>query len=149
MIDETIVNNKRLVLDLLNYCELIRDKSFLFLKKIFINPLIPLNMNLFYRPCISLVLAISFAKLSELYTKNGNCSINLKSGPSPRFNVFRGVHQGCPVSPYLFLIAAQLLTSSLLNSQLQGINIADKLHKTQLHHITLLKKTKKTDRYRS
>lgn len=32
MIDETIVNNKRLVLDLLNYCELIRDKSFLFLK---------------------------------------------------------------------------------------------------------------------
>ncbi len=58
--------------------------------------------------------------------KNGNCSINLKSGVSPRFNVFRGVRQGCPVSPYLFLIAAQLLTSFLSDSQLQGINIADK-----------------------
>ncbi len=38
----------------------------------------------------------------------------------------RGVRQGCPVSPYLFLIAAQLLTTFLSDSQLQGINIADK-----------------------
>ncbi len=54
--------------------------------------------------------------------KKGTCSINLKSGTSPRFEVFRGVNHGCPVSPYLFVIASQLLTSYLLNSSLQGIN---------------------------
>lgn len=39
--------------------------------------------------------------------------------------MFRGIRQGCPVSPYLFVIESQLFTSYLLNSSLQGINIAN------------------------
>ena len=57
--------------------------------------------------------------------KNGNCSIKLHAGTSPRFFLNRGVRQGCPISPYPFLICTQLLTESIKLSPLKGISIAD------------------------
>ena len=38
----------------------------------------------------------------------------------------RGVRQGCPISPYLFLLAAQLLCEHIKHSNLKGITIADR-----------------------
>ncbi len=40
---------------------------------------------------------------------NANSSIKLKHGTSSRFDIKRGICQGCPISPYLFVLAAQLL----------------------------------------
>ena len=57
--------------------------------------------------------------------KNGNCSIRLHAGTSPRLFLNRGVRQGCPISPYLFLLCTQLLTESIKLSPLKGISIAD------------------------
>lgn len=52
---------------------------------------------------------------------------NTGPGPlAPRFQLSRGVCQGCPVSLYLFLIAEQLFSSFLLSSHLLGITLASK-----------------------
>ena len=62
--------------------------------------------------------------MKTLYT-NGNSSIKLSSGTSPRFPLKRGVRQGCPLSVYLFLLAAQLLNLQIKSSSLKGITIAN------------------------
>lgn len=66
-----IANNICLVLDLLDYDELIREESFkfLFCLWIIIKPSTPLNMILFYNPCMNSVLVISFAKWYRLFPK--------------------------------------------------------------------------------
>lgn len=60
--------------------------------------------------------------IKMLYT-NCNSSIRLSSGTSPRFSLRRGVRQGCPISPYLFLIATELLNIHIRESSLKGISI--------------------------
>lgn len=55
--------------------------------------------------------------------KNGNSSNKLMGGTSPRFNFFRGIRQGCPTSPYLFLIVAQLPADRIKSSAVKGITL--------------------------
>lgn len=55
---------------------------------------------------------------------NGNSSIRLNNGTSPRFSLNRGVRQGCPISPYLFLLATQFLNLHIKESPVKGISIA-------------------------
>lgn len=63
--------------------------------------------------------------IKTLYN-NANCSIKLHSGTSPRFELKRGIRQGCPVSPYLFLLCTQLLSDFIKLSHLKGISIAER-----------------------
>ncbi len=56
---------------------------------------------------------------------NRNSSIKLSNGTSPRFFLNRGVRQGCPVSPHLFLIVTQFLSMRINSSHLKGITIGN------------------------
>lgn len=67
-----------------------------------------------------------FCKTIRTLYKNGTSSVKLQFGTSPRFSVSCGIKQGCPISPYLFLIASQLLALHISNSALQGISVADR-----------------------
>ncbi len=59
--------------------------------------------------------------ICTLYIGINSC-VSLASGTSPRFSVGRGIRQGCPNSPFLFLLAAELLSLHIKHSNIEGIN---------------------------
>ncbi len=67
-----------------------------------------------------------FCKAVRTLYYNCNNTIKLKYGTSPRFYLSRGIRQGCPLSPYLFLLVSQIFASYISNSGLHGISIVDK-----------------------
>ncbi len=67
-----------------------------------------------------------FCRVIKTFYNNRNVSIKLKNGTSPMFSLSRGVRQGCPISPYLFLLCVQLLSTFLCESRFRGIHIADR-----------------------
>lgn len=80
-----------------------------------------------------------FCLAIETMYKKANCSIKMHTGTTPRFDLGCGIRQGCPVSPYLFLICAQLLSDLIKQSPIKGITIADReIIISQLAHDTSL-----------
>ena len=54
-------------------------------------------------------------------------AVCLTPGLTPRFKVQRGIRQGCPISPKLFILATHFLALSVINNPaLQGIEIFDR-----------------------
>lgn len=133
-----ITNNIRLVLDILDYPELIEDNGFiLFLD--FYKAFDTVEHKFILQSLTKFGFGIYFSKAIKTLYKNGNSSIKLMSGTSPRFNLSRGIRQGCPTSPYLFLIVAQLLAVHIKSSTVKGISLIGKeLIITQLADDTTL-----------
>ena len=70
---------------------------------------------------------IAWIKL--FYTNISSCVIN-NGTTSSYFNIYRGVRQGDPLSPYLFIIATELLSLTISqNKSISGIKVGDKEHK--------------------
>lgn len=120
-----ISNNIRLVLDLIDYSDLCSDESFiLFLD--FYKAFDTIEHKFIFHALQKIGFGSYFSSAIKTMYTDGNCSIRLHAGTSPRFFLKRGVRQGCPISPYLFLLCTQLLTDSLKLSPIKGISIAGK-----------------------
>ncbi len=57
-------------------------------------------------------------------------SVILNTSTTKRFNINRGVRQGCPITPFLFLLVVELLLIDIVNNdEIQGRNIFDNVLK--------------------
>lgn len=58
--------------------------------------------------------------------KDINSCVALEQGTCPRFQVNRGIRQGCNSSPLLFILVAELLSIMIKNNGIEGINILER-----------------------
>ncbi len=120
-----ITNNIRLILDLLDYKDLVTNDSFLLFLD-FYKAFDSLEHKFIFQALDKFGFGDYFCRAIRTLYRNNNSAIKLKFGTSPRFNLSRGVRQGCPISPYLFLLASQFLALQISSSNLQGITIDDR-----------------------
>uniref|UniRef100_A0A096MGV5 Reverse transcriptase domain-containing protein n=1 Tax=Poecilia formosa TaxID=48698 RepID=A0A096MGV5_POEFO len=118
-------DNIRLVLDLLDYSYLVPDESFIpFLD--FYKAFDTIEHQFIFQSLKKTWFWTFFCNAVKTLYSNSSSAIKLPNGSTPRFDLKRGIRQGCPVSPYLFLLCSQILTTHISNSAVQGIGIANK-----------------------
>ena len=62
-----------------------------------------------------------------MFYKGINSSVILNFNTSQRFDIKQGVRQGCPISPFLFILVVELLSINIAqNPDLKGISIFDR-----------------------
>jgi len=62
-----------------------------------------------------------------MFYKDISSSVLISYNTSKRFFITRGVRQGCPISPFLFILVTELLSLSIIHEQsLEGISIFDR-----------------------
>ena len=133
-----ITNNIRLVLDVLDYSDLIDSDGFIFFLDYY-KAFDTMEHEILFQALRKIGFGDAFCRMVQMLYINGNSSIKLSNGTSPRFFLKRGVRQGCPVSPYLFLSATHFLSTHINNSQLKGITIGNtKIKISQLADDTAL-----------
>ncbi len=72
----------------------------------------------------------NFLNIVKMFYTDISSSVILNTFTTKRFNVNRGVRQGCPISPFLFLLVVELLSIGIVNNyEMQGLNIFDNVLK--------------------
>ncbi len=111
-----IANNIRLVLDLLDYAELVKEESFILLLD-FYKAFDSLEHTFILQSLHKFGFGDFFCKTIRTLYKNGNCSINLKSGTSRAVTVsvttaspaVVGCHRGCLLPPAVVHVTSHTL----------------------------------------
>jgi hypothetical protein len=72
-------------------------------------------------------MSTTFIKWVKLLFTNASAAVNLNGSPGENFKIERGVRQGCPLAPYLFLIVGEVLThvikKAVTDGRLRGITL--------------------------
>lgn len=63
----------------------------------------------------------TFSHLVRLLLQDAQASISISGRISKPFSIERGVLQGCPLAPYLFLLVAEALNMAVDTRKIQGI----------------------------
>ena len=65
----------------------------------------------------------NFSQWIKVIISKSSSSINHFGWISEPFEVQRGIRQGCPLSPLLFILAAEILATKIRNSEIKGIEL--------------------------
>ena len=120
-----IINNIRLILDMIDCNYYIPDDS-LILFVDFYKAFDTISHQFMIRTIESFGFGERFQKAVETLYKGCNSSVKLTCGTTPRFCINRGIRQGCPLSPFLFLLVTQVMSVHLKNNPFKGINALDR-----------------------
>ena len=77
----------------------------------------------------------NFCRWIETVISKTNSCINHYGWISEPFNVERGIRQGCPLSPLLFILAAEILAIKIRNSEIKGIKVKSNYRNDQNEYI--------------
>lgn len=121
-----IHNHTRLILDILDYSDFINTDSYIMFLDFF-KPFDTIEHPFLIESLRFLGFGEEFCSIIKMFYTDISSYVSLNSGMTPSFIVSRGIRQGCPISPKLFILTTQLLTLLIKNSHdLQGIIIFDK-----------------------
>lgn len=73
-----------------------------------------------FKSMSSLGIHESFIKWTKMLFNNARASVTLDGTPGKEFRVERGVRQGCPLAPYLFLIVGETLNHIIKKAMREG-----------------------------
>ena len=139
MANRHISNNIRLVLDLLDYSEYVESQALIVFLD-FYKAFDTVEHLFIYKALDLFSFGESFISVVKMLYKDINSNVLIYPNTSKRFPVNRSVRQGCPISPFLFLIVVELLSLKVLNSpNIHGLSIFQKeIRITQLADDTAL-----------
>ena len=121
--NRSIHNNIRLVLDLLDYSNLIEDDGFIFFLDFF-KAFDTVEHPFMLKTLDRFGFGGKFVKVVGMLYNDINSSVSLPNGTSSRFNVSRGIRQGCPCSPLLFIFVAEVLAIVVKNNpDIEPLNV--------------------------
>uniref|UniRef100_A0A3B3D2N2 Reverse transcriptase domain-containing protein n=1 Tax=Oryzias melastigma TaxID=30732 RepID=A0A3B3D2N2_ORYME len=120
----SIHNNLRLVLDLIDYEHLIDTDAFiLFLD--FYKAFDTIEHNFMFQTLEFFGFGKEFIDIIKTFYKDTNSSVCLPQGTSQRFNVSKGIKQGCPISPLLFIAATEMLSLLIKHADFGKLSVAN------------------------
>lgn len=121
----SIHNNIRLVLDLIDYNNLIDNEGFiLFLD--FYKAFDMIEHEFMFQALDLFGFGSNFINVIRLLYRDTNSSVCLPHGTSRRFRIYKGIKQGCPISPLLFIAATEMLSLLIKNADFGKISVLDK-----------------------
>lgn len=86
-----------------------------------------MDWKFLYRALETLGFPAEFSAMVRLLLTDATGHINVNGKLSPSFPIQRGVRQGCPLAPYLFLVVAEVLNSMIKEQAkvgaIQGIHL--------------------------
>ncbi len=118
-----VSNNIRLVLDLLDYADSVHSNSLiLFLD--FYKAFDTIEHQFLLKSLKLFGFGDAFVDTIAMFYNGINSSVVIHFNTSNRFDILCGVRQGCPISPFLFLLVTELLSLSIVqNLELEGISV--------------------------
>ncbi len=85
-----------------------------------------LERLLIYKTLLHFGFGEKFRQMVQTLYKDISSSVSLINGTSLRFDVKRGIRQGCPISPLLFLVAELINFYTAHCTDIEGIKIGEK-----------------------
>lgn len=139
MANRHISCNIRFILDLIDYSEYV-DSDALILFLDFYKAFDSVEHQFLFRSLQSFGFGEMFVSYIRMLYKDISSCVMLFPNTTKRFSVGRSVRQGCPCSPFLFLIVVELLSIQIRQSNaLQGLKIFEReIRITQLADDTVL-----------
>uniref|UniRef100_A0A8C6SMB2 Reverse transcriptase domain-containing protein n=1 Tax=Neogobius melanostomus TaxID=47308 RepID=A0A8C6SMB2_9GOBI len=118
-----ISNNIRLVLDLLDYSDNVHSDAFILFVDFY--KAFDTIEHKFIKECLQLFqFGNSFTHMVDMFYNGIDSSVIVNYNTTKRFNITRGVRQGCPISPFIFVLVVELLSINIVsNPELKGISI--------------------------
>lgn len=117
-----IGNNIRLILDLIDYREFLNEDS-LFLFVDFYKAFDTVEHHFIFDVLEFFGFGDYFQRAIRTMYHNCNSSVKLPFGTTARFKIGRGIKQGDPAAPFLFLLVMQALSLHISQNHFKGIQV--------------------------